>query len=393
MNENKKWYQLSGSARSNLIVVLIGIAFYLALSNFGVIWSKIAFLLDLIGPFIAGFIIAYLLNAPVNFFYRKVYHRVKYGRGLSILTVYIIAVLILAVLILAIVPSVVESIERVGVLINNMSDYLDNLNQLVQDLMNQFGIENEEGINDVLVTYQDVMEQASEMVKTALPRLVDIGMAVGNWFIAAITAIISSIYMLLSKKTHLRQVKRLSYAVIPKKQMDWFSDVLHNANHIFLRFINGKIIDSAIIGVLCFALCVILRIPFPVLVGVVIGVTNIIPFFGPFIGAIPCVMILVIVDPWAALRFLIMIVALQQFDGNVLGPKILGDSTGLSPLWVLVAIIVGGGLFGFIGMLLGVPVFAVIYAIVRDWVNKRLEKKGLSNIGASEEEKPPEPDN
>ncbi len=390
MNENKKWYQLSGTALSNLIVVLIGIAFYLALSNFGVIWSKIAVLLDIISPFIAGFIIAYLLNAPVNFFYRKVYHRIKHGRGLSILTVYIIAVLLLAVLILAIVPSVVESVQ---ILFTNMSDYLANLNLFVQNLMDQFDVKNEEGINDLLVTYQDVMQNVSEMLRTALPRILDIGMAVGNWFIAVITAIISSIYMLLSKKAHLRQVKRLTYAIVPKKRMDWFSAVLHNANHIFLRFINGKIIDSAIIGVLCFVLCVILRIPFPVLVGVIIGVTNIIPFFGPFIGAIPCGMILVFVNPWAALRFLIMIVALQQFDGNVLGPKILGDSTGLSPLWVLVAIIVGGGLFGFIGMLLGVPVFAVIYAIVRDWVNRRLEKKGLSDIDTSDGEKPPKPHN
>ena len=148
-----------------------------------------------------------------------------------------------------------------------------------------------------------------------------------------------------------------------------------------MGFINGKIIDSAIIGVLCFILCVIFRIPYSMLMSVVIGVTNVIPFFGPIIGAVPCLMILVLVDPLAALRFLVMVVALQQFDGNILGPKILGDSTGLSAIWVLVSIIVGGGLFGFPGMILGVPTFAVLYDLMRQWVNKRLAAKGLNGNG------------
>ena len=148
-----------------------------------------------------------------------------------------------------------------------------------------------------------------------------------------------------------------------------------------MGFINGKLIDSAIIGVLCFILNLIFRIPFPMLVAVVVGVTNVIPFFGPIVGAVPCVMILLIVDPWAALRFGVLVIALQQFDGNILGPKILGDSTGLNAIWVLVAIVVGGGLFGFPGMLLGVPTFAVIYALVREWTNNRLQAKGIDGNG------------
>ena len=148
-----------------------------------------------------------------------------------------------------------------------------------------------------------------------------------------------------------------------------------------MGFINGKLIDSAIIGALCFVLTMIFRIPYPVLVSVVVGATNIIPFFGPIIGAVPCVMILLIVDPWAALRFGVLVIALQQFDGNILGPKILGDSTGLSAIWVLVAIVVGGGLFGFPGMLLGVPTFAVLYSLVREWTNARLESKGIDADG------------
>ena len=166
------------------------------------------------------------------------------------------------------------------------------------------------------------------------------------------------------------------------------------ANQIFVGFINGKLIDSAIIGVLCFVLCTIFQIPYAILISLIVGVTNIIPFFGPIIGAVPCVMILFIVDAWAALRFFVLIIGLQQFDGNILGPKILGDSTGLSAIWVLVAIVLGGGLFGFAGMLLGVPTFAVLYALVREWANERLAEKGIdaegNNLGALPDEAPKE---
>ena len=158
-----------------------------------------------------------------------------------------------------------------------------------------------------------------------------------------------------------------------------------------MGFINGKLIDSAIIGVLCFILNLIFRIPYNILIAVVVGVTNIIPFFGPIIGAVPCVMILIIVDPWAALRFGILVLALQQFDGNILGPKILGDSTGLSAIWVLVSIVVCGGLFGFPGMLLGVPTFAVLYSLVQEWVNLRLRRKGIDGEGRPLPDPPPQP--
>lgn len=199
--------------------------------------------------------------------------------------------------------------------------------------------------------------------------------------VAAITALISSIYMLSGKNILTSQIKKILFAVFPVKKVDHFLGICHRANDIFVGFINGKLIDSAIIGVLCFLLCSILRIDYAPLISVVIAVTNIIPFFGPLVGAIPSIMLLIIVNPWAALRFGIMIIALQQFDGNILGPKILGNSTGLSAIWVLVAIVVGGGLFGFPGMLLGVPTFAVIYMLTRDFVASRLEAKQIDGNG------------
>ena len=171
------------------------------------------------------------------------------------------------------------------------------------------------------------------------------------------------------------------FASFAAEKVERVLTICRRANSIFVGFINGKIIDSAIIGVLCFVLCTIFKIPLALLISLFVGITNVIPFFGPFIGAIPSIMILLIVNPMAALKFTILIILLQQFDGNILGPKILGDSTGISAIWVLVSIVVGGGLFGFVGMLIGVPTFAVIYMLTKEYVEARLAEKNIDGEG------------
>lgn len=311
------------------------------------------------------------------FFERTLYRNLRYRRGLSIVTVYLLGVAILSILLNLIIPQVVQSITDLMV---NMQTYLEQLNTLVQSLIARFHLEGE-GITDLVISYQELMNKITRLASDAMPKILNFGVAVGSGVVTAITALISSIYMLAGKGRLVPQLKKLIYAIAPKTSAERFLSVCSRANGVFVGFINGKLIDSAIIGVLCFILTMIFRIPYPVLVSVVVGVTNIIPFFGPIIGAVPCVMILLIVDPWAAVRFGILVIALQQFDGNILGPKILGDSTGLSAIWVLVAIVVGGGLFGFPGMLLGVPTFAVLYSLVREWTNARLESKGIDGDG------------
>ena len=213
-------------------------------------------------------------------------------------------------------------------------------------------------------------------------------MAVGSGVVTALTALIASIYMLAGKDRLIAQMRKLTFALFPVKKAGHILEVAARANGIFVGFINGKLLDSAIIGLLCFVLTTLFRIPYAVLVSVVVGLTNIIPFFGPIIGAVPCLMILLIVDPWSALRFGVLVIALQQFDGNILGPKILGNSTGLSAIWVLVSIVLGGGLFGFPGMVLGVPTFAVLYSLVRDWSEARLAEKGIDAAGNPVAEEP-----
>ena len=377
----KKWYILDRYHLSLLLVLLAAILFYVGLTHFSFIAIRIKLLGRVLSPFIAGFAIAYLLNTPMCFFERKLYHRFRHKRILSITTVYLIAVAFAVILLNMVIPQVFRSAMSLSV---NMQAYLERLEDLVKNLEVQFQLDSKE-IDELLGSYQHIMNNFSKAISSSLPQLLDLGIAIGSGLLSVITAIISSIYMLAGKERLVPQLKRTVYAVLPLRYANWFLKVCRDANRIFVGFINGKLIDSAIIGLLCFILCVVFRIPYSTLISIVVGITNIIPFFGPIIGAIPCVMILVIIDPWAALRFFVLVIGLQQFDGNILGPKILGDSTGLPALGVLIAIVTGGGLFGFPGMILGVPTFALLYSLLRDWVNYRLRTKHLDENGAQTE--------
>lgn len=386
----QKWYQLDSRGLSNLIVVCVGILLYQGLTHFAQVRSAVQGVVDILAPFIAGFGIAYLLNTPVDFFEEKVYARCKAKRTFSIITVYALALLVIVVLLQMILPQVADSIRQ---LFSNLGVYLGNLSRMAQDLISRFHLEGD-GLTNLVDSYNeliqnftsaDIVKRATEFLSTSASELWSLGMSVGNGVIngvvTVLTAIIASIYMLAGKPRLLKQVKKLIYAIFPARGVDRILSVSSNANRIFVGFINGKILDSAVIGVLCFLFSSILKVPYAILISVIVGVTNVIPFFGPIIGAVPCVMILIMVDFWAALRFGILVIILQQFDGNVLGPKILGNSTGLSALWVLVAIIVGGGLFGFPGMLLGVPTFAVFYSLLREWTDARLRRMGIDEEG------------
>lgn len=368
MNKENKW-QVTGRVASNLIVVFAGVAFYMALSNFDALRAQLRAWLGILSPFVWGLVIAYLLDAPVRFFESKLGGR----RKLSILISYVLAFLVVGFLLRMVLPQIGDSLF---LLAGRIPSYLDNLSVLMQNSRLD-----ELGLDKVLGSYQELLEKATGMVSSFLPKIVGYGVAIGNGFISAVTALISSVYMLMGKDRLLRQLRKAVLALLPLPRARSVLEVCSHANRVFGGFIIGKIIDSSIIGVLCFVCMTLLRLPFAVLISVIVGVTNIIPFFGPFIGAVPSILILLIVDPIAALKFAVFVLLLQQFDGNILGPKILGDSTGLSALWVLVAIIVSGGLFGFAGMVVGVPVFAVLYALVSGFFARRLREKGIDEEG------------
>jgi predicted PurR-regulated permease PerM len=195
--------------------------------------------------------------------------------------------------------------------------------------------------------------------------------------IRTVIGFIVSIYILLDRERFTVQFRKLTYAIFSKKQSERLFEISKLSARMFNSFIIGKTVDSLIVGVICYIFMLIFGWPYPVLISLIIGVTNMIPVFGPFIGAIPALFLLFIVDPSAALWFALFIIILQQIDGNIIGPLILQDSMGLPSLWIMFAIIIGGGFFGLIGMFLGVPVFAIIYVIVKEIVNQRLKDKEI----------------
>jgi len=372
-DNKEKWYILDRHARSTLLVVLLAILFYVGLTHLDPVKSWLFSILDVFAPFVGGFTVAYLLNTPVCYFdrlYRKKLPRFRHSWVLAIVTVYLLALLALALLLNMVLPQIIQGIMDLA---GNMESYAANLNRLLDGIIQRYNLESIDwsALEEILGDLQSLVKNILSRLAQSLPQVLNFGMAVGSGVITAFTALIASVYMLASKAVLLPQMQKLLRAVISQRRADRAMEVLSHANRVFIGFINGKLLDSAIIGVLCFILCLMVRIPYAMLISVVIGVTNIIPFFGPIIGAVPSVLILLLVNPWAALRFLVLVVVLQQFDGNFLGPKILGNSTGLSAFWVLVSITVGGGLFGFPGMILGVPTFAVIYDLLRQWVNRR----------------------
>ncbi len=375
---DKIWQRLlSPRILSAIIVVLLGVGFYAALQNFESVTEWLNTTLAVASPFVYAFAIAYLLNPLVkkcHWLLKKVIpNNEKMLNNLSILLTYIVALAFLSLIIAMIIPQVIASFIT---LFNSLPTYIENLSVLLSNLEKQLTLP--AGTLTVFVSEDsDIIAYMTDFVTGFIPQILDYSFKFGNSIFTIIMAIIVSIYMLHGKERLLRQCRKLLFALLPIKKASDVLFVLSHSNKVFSGFIIGKAADSLIIGMICFIGMTILGLPYTPLISVVIGVTNFIPFFGPFIGAIPCAFILLIVNPWDALWFGIFVLALQQFDGNILGPYILGDSTGLAAIWVLVAIVVGGDLFGVIGMIIGVPVFAVLYHLTSLGVNKALQGKGV----------------
>ena len=378
------------------IVIASGISFYYLVFHISDIIANLKSLSRVITPIICGLIIAYLLTPILNQIERKILcpildkmkipaseKRNRIIRAVSILLTIILVFFIFYAIISMLISQIVPSIQTI---INNFDDYLTNvsvwLNKLLENnpevknylipQINKASVELEKWLEDTATLFQ----KSGELLKTV--SLSIFGFLKGTWNF--IIGIIISIYVLASKETFASQSKKLLYALF---QTDTANHILQSFRFIhrtFIGFISGKVLDSIIIGLLCFIGTTILNTPYAILVSVIVGVTNIIPFFGPYLGAIPSALLILIVDithPLNCVYFVLFIFLLQQFDGNVLGPKILGDSTGLSGFWVIFSITLFGGLFGIPGMIVGVPIFAIIYAAIKNFINHKLQKKEM----------------
>ena len=375
---------------TTFLTVAACISFFFLLER----WSEVSKFMHTIStsaqPITIGLVLTYLLMPVKNFIEKPVFEwfilkkveevkAKKWARAIGITGALIFLFVIIAILTAMMVPALVTSI--VG-LVDSMPGYVDSFLGWMEDT----GIGNSTFVTFVGSTITSVTGELENWAKTEL-------LPIAQEYIAQITSgvfsvvkailnfligIIVVVYVMTIQDTLLGQCKKVIYALFSAKKGNVIIKTIRKSNDIFGGFVIGKIIDSAIIGVIAYIGCVILHMPSAFLVAFIIGVTNVIPFFGPFIGAIPSVLLVLIQSPIHGLYLTIFILILQQVDGNIIGPKILGDKTGLASFWVLTSILIAGGLFGFFGMVLGVPVFAVLYYIWQEFVKYRMKKKNLS---------------
>ena len=360
------------------IVICFSIVFANIISKLDAFTGKMSQIMAVFQPFIIGFIIAYLINFILKFYEDRVFKKFIKGskkslRGVAVILSYLTASLIFYVFIQFVVPQLVESITG---LVNDIPRYLYDMKVILEQTLNETDISPEYMtlINDKLT---EITNWVLQLVTNLLPIIGGIVMAFASSVWNIILGIIISVYLLVDKEKFFALGKKVVVALFNDKHANIILNLANRTNLTFGKFIGGKIIDSAIIGVLTFIILTIFKMPYSLLISVIIGITNIIPFFGPFIGAIPSAIIILFISPIKAVWFGVIILVIQQIDGNIIGPKILGDSIGISAFWILFAILVAGKLFGLVGMIIGVPMFALIYSIVKDVIEIRLSKKGL----------------
>lgn len=359
-------------------VIFASIAFYLALNNLGYFVGGVSKLLGILSPFAGGVVIAYILDPMVRFFQKKLLRGQTRWRWVAILLAYVVGVLIIVLLAWLVVPQVVGSIIT---LFNNIPTYMQGVQDTLVYVQKTYGVELSHA-TAALDNYENLLNQAYGMLKSWAPQIMSYAGSFASNFVAIFTALAASIYMLADKEHLLHQLRTVTHALLPQDVAENTLRICHFANDNFTGFFVGKIIDSVIIGVLTFCSMSLLRLDYAVLISVIVGITNIIPVFGPFIGAVPGLLILLFVDPIQALIFLVLILIIQQVDGNFIGPKILGQSIGISALWVLFSIILGGDLLGVVGMVIGVPVFATLYGLAQEFIHFLLQRRGIDAEGA-----------
>lgn len=367
------------------------IVLYQVIVHFDKVQEGLSVIRDILSPFIFGLVMAYLLCPVYNTVVRRMYHVLKdrlprrkmalrWARVMGTIMAMLTLTGIVGGLFALVLPETVRSIlGLIQMLPDRLTDLIEwgentftadrypEAAQAIEVLIKKFRDTFMEWTeNDLMPMVGEYMAQISMGVYITLRTLLNL-----------LIGIIVCVYFLNSKELFKAQTKKLISATMNKEKSDEIFEFAYFTNRTFGGFVNGKLIDSLIIGILCFILMTIFKLPYTILVSTIVGVTNFIPFFGPFIGAIPSALIICLASPVKALYFLLLVLGLQQFDGNILGPKILGGTTGLSSFWVMFAIIVGGGLFGFTGMVLGVPVFAVIYYYFSRYIKKRLARKNL----------------
>ena len=370
-------------ATYSFIVACAVIVFYLGISQMGIVLGKISGAIVILQPFIIGFSIAYILNFILKFFERIIFsfefmkklelkHNSK--RAIGLIVTYLASFFVCYLFIKFVLPQLIDSV--VG-LINDIPMYINETSKFIDETLLKLNIDKQylDLIND---NFNRFIDYTIKFVTNLLPVIGTLLTSVASKIWNIVLGLIISIYLLSDKERFCALSKKITYALFPKKVAEKTMEITHRSNSTFGKFLVGKILDSTIIGILTFIILAICKMPYAILISVIVGITNIIPFFGPFIGAIPSFIIILFVSPVKALWFLVIILIIQQLDGNVIGPKILGDSIGISAFWILFSILVAGKFLGLVGMIIGGPLFAVVYSLIKEVVEGNLKKKGMN---------------
>lgn len=374
---NKKYTTIAVYA---FIVICLSIVFYQIASEVNLFKIKVGDSIRVLLPFIIGFTIAYLFNFILKFYEECVFNfkainsiKKKYKRGISILLTYTTVILLLFLFINFIFPQITASL--IG-LAKDTPEFVDNTSKKIIELSQNFDI-NEEFSKILVGRWNEFVSYLVDFSTNLIPIIGNIikGILSSVWNI--VLGVIISIYLLMDRENFVALGRKITFAFFSEEKANKILELSRRSNDIFGKFIVGKILDSFIVGVLTFIILTITKMPYTTLVSFIIAITNIIPFFGPFIGAVPSIIIIFLVSPIKALWFILIVFVIQQIDGNIIGPKILGDSLGISAFWILFALLVTGKVLGVIGLIIGVPVFAIIYSITKDIVESRLKKKEL----------------
>ncbi|AXH51600.1 AI-2E family transporter [Clostridium perfringens] len=336
--------------------------------------------LGILKPFIWGIAIAFILNIPVKLIEKNLGNS-KFFKGMkrsfSITLTFLFFILAITLFILFVIPQLLSSIST---LMNSIPEYLSQFEKFLEvNAINnsQSQVMMQNIINELLNMWKEILKVTSQIVGTSLGYLLDFTLGITYGVINFFLSLILAIYMLASKEILISQLKLIIYAFVSKNKADRIIELGKMCNEMFSKFILGQCTEALVIGVLCFIGMIILKMPYALLISVVIGVTALIPVFGAFLGTIPSAFIILIIDPIKALWFIIFIIVLQQLEGNLIYPRVVGSSIGLSALWVMFAMIVGGSLFGIIGMLIGIPIFGVVFKILKRVANRKINEKGI----------------
>lgn len=364
------------------MVAAFTVILYLGLSHFKQVLSLLSGIIGLLTPFIIGVVIAFILSGVLRAFEEKVFFRlgnhsnVKVRglvRPLSLVSTYALMIALMGVLVTVVVPQLATSIIQLG---NSVPAYLASLQNLAEELAVRLNLDQAmwdelaKWFNSVAMELLKIIPELFKMIPQMLGVIASVGGGVFNFVIG----IIVSIYLLVSKEKLFSQLSRLNRAFLPESAAGKMRETAAISSETFSNYVTGQLLDALIVGAMSVIGLSVLGFPYAMLIGVIMGVTNIIPFFGPFIGAVPGFFIILMVDPIRALWYILFVVVLQQIDGNIIAPKIIGGSVGLPPLWVLFAVTVGGGLFSVPGMILGTPIFAIFYNILGRATRAREER-------------------